>query len=238
MLVIPAIDIMGGKCVRLRQGRFEESTIFSDDPSAVAREWARQSAQFLHVVDLDGARTGRPQNLEHLPKIAQAGVPLQIGGGLRTFEDIEAALAAGASRVMVGSRAAADTAFAREIIQAFREKVVITIDAQEGKVAVEGWQKTTERRAFELAQEMEALGAARILFTDIARDGMLSGPNFDSLAEMTAAVKIPIIASGGVTSLEDIRRLKETGVEACIIGRALYSGEIKLPEAIRAAESN
>ncbi|NIM07467.1 MAG: 1-(5-phosphoribosyl)-5-[(5-phosphoribosylamino)methylideneamino]imidazole-4-carboxamide isomerase, partial [Armatimonadetes bacterium] len=234
MLVIPAIDILEGKCVRLRQGRFDESTVFYDDPAAVAKQWARQGAQFLHVVDLEGARTGRPQALGHLRRIAKVGLPVQIGGGMRSAENIEAALAAGATRVIIGSRIAGDAAFAEETIKTFGKQVVMGIDAREGMVAVHGWEKLTSRRAIDLAKEMEQLGAAGIIFTDISRDGMLSGPNFESLAEMTAAVQIPIIASGGITCLEDIQRLRETRVEACIIGRALYSGDIRLPEAIRA----
>jgi len=238
MFVIPAIDILGGKCVRLRQGRFEESTVFSDDPVAMAKEWARQGAKFLHVVDLDGARLGSPRNLDYLPQIARLGLPLQIGGGMRMTKDIWSALAMGATRVVVGSRIATDPDFAREIILTFGDKVVIGIDAREGLVAIDGWQELTSRPAVGLAKEMEALGAARIIFTDIARDGMLQGPNFDSLAQMVAAVKIPVIASGGITRLEDLRRLKETGVEGCIIGRALYSGEIELREALRVAEES
>jgi len=235
MQVIPAIDILEGKCVRLRQGRFDEATIFSDDPLAVAREWAQQGARYLHVVDLEGAREGRPRSLKWLRRIAEVKVPVQLGGGLRQIEDIKAALAGGATRVVVGSRIAVDTPFAQEVIRAFGDRVVIGIDAQDGIVAIRGWQELTSRRALDLAKEVESLGAARIVFTDILRDGTLSGPNFDSIAQMIAAVKIPIIASGGVSTLDDIRRLKEIGAEACIIGRALYSGEIRLAEAIQMA---
>ncbi len=238
MLIIPAIDILDGQCVRLRQGRFEESTVFSDDPAAMAKEWIAQGAAFLHVVDLDGARRGLPQNLEWVRRIAGLGKPVQLGGGLRTIEDIRAALAAGATRIVVGSRVATDPQFAAEVIQAFGEKIAVGIDAKEGMVAIRGWQEIIPRRAPDLAKGMEQLGAARIIFTDIARDGTLTGPNYTSLAEIVAAVKIPIIASGGITTLADLRRLRTTGVEACIIGRALYTGDVKLAEAIRIAEEN
>lgn len=237
MLIIPAIDILDRKCVRLRQGSYQDSTVFGDDPVAMAQAWVQQGARFLHVVDLEGARSGRPQVLDLLGEIAQLGPPVQIGGGMRELEHLEAALAAGATRVVVGSRAADDPEFAREVIQLFGPQAVIGIDARDGRVAVQGWQQASARsiEAVELAREVERLGAARIVFTDIARDGMLAGPNFAALAEMIAAVRIPIVASGGITRLEDVRRVKESGAEACIIGRALYSGELALPAALEAA---
>jgi phosphoribosylformimino-5-aminoimidazole carboxamide ribotide isomerase len=227
---------MGGKCVRLRQGRFEESTVFADNPTAVARQWVEQGAQIIHIVDLDGARTGSPQVLGLLPEITQAGVPLELGGGMRAMESIRAALEAGATRVSPGSRMATDREFASEVIGEFGERIAVDIAAKDGMVAIHGWQDVTERHATELAKEMEQLGASRIVFTDVTRDGMLEGPNYESLAEMVAAVEIPIVASGGITRLDDVRRLAGTGVEACIIGRALYSGDIKLMEAIATAD--
>jgi phosphoribosylformimino-5-aminoimidazole carboxamide ribotide isomerase len=238
MLVIPAIDILGGKCVRLRQGSFQDISIFSDDPVEMAKLWIDQGARDLHLVDLEGARQGSPQSFDLLRAISSLGVPVQIGGGIRSLEDIAGALEAGATRVVIGTRAATDPAFAMEIIQAFGQQVVIGIDAREGIVAIHGWQELLPdtTTAVKLAKEMEALGAARIIFTDIARDGMLTGPNYDSIAQMRAAVSIPIIASGGITKLEDLRQLKKLGVEGCIIGRALYTGEIKLAEAIAVFE--
>ena len=234
MLIIPAIDILHSKCVRLRQGRYSEATVFSDDPVAVAREWARQGAKFLHVVDLEGARTGEPKILAILKRIVQVGLPVEVGGGMRLMANIDDAIAAGATRISIGTRAATDTNFAHKAINTFHERIIIDIAAKDGMAAIQGWQKVTKQRAIDLAKEMEQLGAERILFTDVARDGMLQGPNYASLTEMVAAVGIPVIASGGITRIKDVARLKYTGVEACIIGRALYTGTIKLPEAIEA----
>jgi phosphoribosylformimino-5-aminoimidazole carboxamide ribotide isomerase len=239
MLIIPAIDILEGKCVRLRQGRFDEVSVFSEDPGTMARHWVKAGAKLLHVVDLAGARDGHPQCLDHLRVISQIGVPVQIGGGLRTLEDIEAALEAGAARVVIGSRLVNDLDFAKEVFRNFGDRIVAGIDARGGVVAIHGWQDLDPERtsALALAQQMENLGAKRIIYTDIARDGMLAGPNILSLKEMLAAVKIPVIASGGVTTLEDVRQLKITTVEGCIVGRALYTKDLELEAAIRSAEA-
>ena len=235
MLIIPAIDILNGKCVRLRQGRYYRPTVYSNDPVAVAQKWAQQGAKFLHVVDLEGARTGEPKILELLKRIVEVGLPVEVGGGMRLMANIDDALAAGVARVSIGTRAATDAAFARNAITTFRERLVIDIAAKDGLVMVQGWQHFTELYALDLAKEMEQLGAERILFTDVARDGMLEGPNYASLEAMVAALEIPVIASGGITHVGDVRRTKSTGAEACIIGRALYTGTIKLPAALEAA---
>jgi len=238
MLIIPAIDILEGKCVRLRQGRFDEVSIFAEDPVAMARQWAELGAKLLHVVDLSGARDGRPQCLPQLREISKIGVPVQIGGGLRTLEDTEAALEAGASRAVLGSRLAGDPDFAKAVFQRFGDRIIAGIDAKDGIVAIHGWQELDSggTSALTLAEQLEGLGAKRIIYTDIARDGMLSGPNIPALEGLLAAVNIPVIASGGVTTLEDIRQLKMTAAEGCIIGRALYSGEIELKAALQTAQ--
>jgi phosphoribosylformimino-5-aminoimidazole carboxamide ribotide isomerase len=236
MLVIPAIDIMSGKCVRLRQGRFTDSTVFFDDPVTVARTWAAQGASLIHVVDLDGTRTGQPAILDLLPQLAAVGVPIEVGGGMRSVENIRAALTAGATRISPGSRIATDPAFAREVITEFGEHIAVDIAGRNGLVAIHGWQEIINKSVIDLAKEVAELGAARIIFTDVSRDGMLEGPNFAALKEMVAAVSIPIVASGGITSVADVRYLATTGVEACIIGRALYSGDIELSAAIAAAQ--
>jgi phosphoribosylformimino-5-aminoimidazole carboxamide ribotide isomerase len=186
-------------------------------------------------VDLEGARTGEPKILELLKRIVEVGLPVEVGGGMRLMANIDDALAAGAARVSIGTRAATDSAFARNAITTFRERLVIDIAAKDGLVMVQGWRHFTELQAIDLAKEMEQLGAERILFTDVARDGMLEGPNYAALEAMVAALEIPVIASGGITNIADVRRTKRTGAEACIIGRALYTGTIKLPAALAAA---
>jgi phosphoribosylformimino-5-aminoimidazole carboxamide ribotide isomerase len=237
MLVIPAIDILEGQCVRLRQGRYDEVSVFSQDPAAMAENWVKAGAQYLHIVDLEGARSGTPQCLGYLPAISRLGIPLQIGGGFRLAENIRAALAAGASRVILGSRIASDPAFAQAMFSEFGEQVIAGIDAREGLVAIHGWQEINSSRitALDLARQLAALGARRVIYTDIARDGMLAGPNISSLQEMINALPIPVIASGGVTTLEDIAALAKTGAEGCIIGRALYTGDLDLSAAIELA---
>ncbi len=234
MLILPAIDLRGGQCVRLRQGDYSQETIFGADPAAMAKRWVEQGAEFLHLVDLDGAKEGKPVNQTSIQAIIQAaGVPCQLGGGLRNEEHIQEALSWGLERVIIGTKALVDPNWFEQICRQYPEKIVLGIDAKQGKVAIEGWLDVSECTALELARRCADWSLAALVYTDISRDGMMQGPNFDAMAEMAQALSLPVIASGGVTSLEDIRRLKELGLTGCIVGRALYEGRIDLPEAIR-----
>ena len=239
MEVIPAIDIIGGRCVRLVQGRFDQETVFSDNPAEVAAQWAGQGATRLHVVDLDGARTGYPQNLKVLADIVHAaGIPVQVGGGIRKLETARRVLRTGVDRVIIGTSAALDSAAAQAMFAELGERAVLGVDALNGYVAVRGWQARTEEHATDFARRMVSLGAKRIIFTDISRDGMLSGVNVFAVERMLTAVDVPVIASGGVGSIEDIRRLAplvSKGLEGVILGKALYTGAVALPDAIAAA---
>jgi phosphoribosylformimino-5-aminoimidazole carboxamide ribotide isomerase len=236
MQILPAIDLRGGQCVRLRQGDYAQETVFGDDPAAIASQWVGQGATYLHLVDLDGAREGRPVNGASVRAIVKAaGVPCQLGGGLRTEAHVEEALAWGVDRVVIGTRALKDPAWFAGICRRFVGKIVAGIDARQGKVATEGWLQVSERSAIDLARQLAALSVAGLVYTDISRDGMLQGPNFDAMAELAAAVAVPIIASGGVTTMADIRRLADLRLAGCIVGRALYEGRLNLTEIIREA---
>ena len=233
MLILPAIDIRGGQCVRLRQGDYAQETVFGADPAAMARRWVEQGATYLHLVDLDGAKEGRPVNGDSIQRIVrEAGVPCQLGGGLRSEADIELALGWGVQRVVVGTRALHDADWFTKVTQQFPDKIILGIDARGGKVASDGWLQTSEQSAVAVARRFAGCPLAALVYTDIARDGMLEGPNLEAMAEMAAAVPLPVIASGGVTSADDVRRLAATGVKGCIIGRALYEGKIDLKQLI------
>jgi phosphoribosylformimino-5-aminoimidazole carboxamide ribotide isomerase len=231
--VIPAIDLRGGRCVRLFQGDYAQETVFGDDPEAMARRWEREGARRLHVVDLDGARAGAPLQLEVVRRItASVTVPVQVSGGLRDREAVVAALAAGAQRAIIGT-AALNGELARELCREFGDQLVIGIDARGGRVAVRGWLEESGREALELARDLEAAGAPRIIFTDIGRDGTLSGPALEATRDLVQALSIPVIASGGIGSPDDVRAvaaLAPLGVEGVIIGRALYIGAVNLSE--------
>jgi phosphoribosylformimino-5-aminoimidazole carboxamide ribotide isomerase len=236
VLILPAIDLRGGQCVRLRQGDYSQETVFGDDPAAMARRWVEQGAAFLHIVDLDGAKEGRPINGASVQQIVEAsGVPCQLGGGLRSEEDISLALGWGVTRVVLGTRALRDPAWFEGVCRRFPGQVVAGIDAKNGKVATDGWLQVADTSALELARRCAAWPIAAIVYTDIGRDGMLQGPNLDALAEMASAVTVPVIASGGVTTVDDVKRLAQRRLSGCIIGRALYEGRIDLNEAIQAA---
>lgn len=241
MLIIPAIDIKDGRCVRLYRGEMDRETVYFEKPIEAARHWVNQGAAFLHVVDLNGAVMGRPVHKSEVAEIcATAGVGVELGGGLRSLGAVEEAFALGVERVVLGTAAYADRAFLRSICRKYPAGVVVGIDAREGRVAIKGWQETTSVEAVELAKRSEDAGAAKIIYTDIGRDGTGLGINIEETLKIARAVKIPVIASGGVTSLEDIRRLKpleKEGVEGVIIGRALYDGAISLHEAISVAAS-
>lgn len=233
MIIYPAVDIREGKCVRLTQGEFNKQTVYSDSPVEMALKWEKCGAQYLHVVDLDGARTGKAQNIAVISEIAvKLGIPVQLGGGIRTIEMIETILCKGIERVILGTSAVKDPELVKRAVKTFENNVVIGIDAKDGMVAIEGWEKTSEFKAVDFAKKMEDLGVKTIIYTDIARDGMLNGPNLKAMEEMVKAVNIDIIASGGVGKIEDIKNLKEVGVSGAIVGRALYTGDVDLKQAI------
>lgn len=235
MLIIPAIDLKDGRCVRLFQGEMDKETIYFENPLEAARHWLAEGATFIHVVDLNGAVEGRPVHTKEVEAICQIGLSVELGGGLRSIEAVEAALNLGVSRVVIGTAAYNDAEFLRTLCKNFPGKIVVGIDARQGKVAVKGWKETTSMDAVELAKRCEGDGAARIIYTDISRDGTKEGVNVDETLKIARAVKIPIIASGGVATLDDIRRLiplEKEGVEGVIVGRALYVGAFKLKDAV------
>ncbi len=236
MLILPAIDLRGGQCVRLQQGDYARETVFGDDPATMARRWVSEGAAFLHVVDLDGAREGRPINGASVAAIvAAAGVPCQLGGGIRTETDVEMALGWGVARVILGTRALQDPAWCEAVCRRYPGRVALGIDARNGKVAVQGWREVSECSALDLARRCADWPLAALIYTDISRDGMLQGPNVEATAALAAAVPIPVIASGGVAALDDIARLAHRGLAGCIVGRALYEGRLDLAAAIRLA---
>jgi phosphoribosylformimino-5-aminoimidazole carboxamide ribotide isomerase len=236
--LIPAIDLRAGRCVRLQQGDYARETVFGDDPVAIAEQWEDLGAQRLHVVDLEGARTGVPHEVATIERIVAAvSIPVQIAGGLRTLEQANRYLRAGAERIVFGTAAVKDTQLVVEALAMDVGAVVIALDQREGRVQTEGWLEPSSLSVVELARRMEGLGVQRILSTDITRDGMLTEPNYDSLSELQALTGMAVIASGGVSSTEQIRRLAEVGLEAAIIGRALYTGALSLPEALEATKS-
>jgi phosphoribosylformimino-5-aminoimidazole carboxamide ribotide isomerase len=237
MQIIPAVDLKDGKCVRLTQGRFDQVKQYSADPVLMALRWVSLGASRLHAVDLDGARDGAPNavNVEIVREItARAGIPVELGGGIRNIESAKKMLDAGVDRVVIGTAAVSDPNIG-ELFAAYGDRVIVGIDAVNGLVAVKGWQESTSLKATDFAKDMEQKGAKRIIFTDISRDGMLRGPNIDALEEMLNAVNIPVIASGGVSTIDDIFALAKTRAEAVITGKALYEGALDLAEAIKAA---
>lgn len=233
MQIYPAIDLRGGKCVRLRQGDYAQETVFGDDPTAMARRWVDAGATRLHLVDLDGAKAGRPVNGEAVRAVVEScGVPCQLGGGLRSKSDIGEVLGWGIDRVILSTRALFDSLWFHSVCDQFPGKIVLGIDAKHGKVAANGWLELSERHPVEFARDVAALPIAGIVYTDIARDGTLEGPNVAAYSEMLAAVKVPVYASGGITTLDNVRDLARVGVAGCVVGRALYEGHLNLTEAI------
>jgi phosphoribosylformimino-5-aminoimidazole carboxamide ribotide isomerase len=236
MDILPAIDLRGGRCVRLEQGDFKKEKVFDEDPVAVARRFEAEGAEWLHVVDLDGAREGRPQNLDTIDAmIRTVKISVEVGGGIRTTQAVAEMLDAGAQRVVVGTRAVREPEWLREVAEQFPGRIALGLDAREGLVAVEGWGKQTGRSAARTLKRFQDLTLAAIVYTDIARDGMMSGPNVEATAALVKAGPFPVIASGGVTTVEDIRRLKAAGAAGAIIGRALYEGKLTLKAALEAA---
>jgi phosphoribosylformimino-5-aminoimidazole carboxamide ribotide isomerase len=237
MLILPAIDLLGGKVVRLVEGRRESATVYSDDPGEVARRFVGEGAPRLHVVDLDGAFAGRPENRRAFETILSAGVPTQLGGGVRDEATIERLVADGAARIVLGTAAVKDPRFVESVCGRFAEKIVVAVDARDGKVAVEGWAEVTTVLASALARQAVAWGAAAILYTDIARDGKQTGPNVAASADLARALApTPVIASGGIGALADLEALAQAGLPEAIVGRALYEGVYTIPEALRAAK--
>ena len=238
MEILPAIDLLDGRCVRLYQGDYEQSQIYHENPVEVARMWAEQGATRLHLVDLDGAKAGQPVNLAAIEAIVRAvDIPVQVGGGLRDRASVVKLLKIGVGRVILGTVAVEQPELVGSLCQEFPNQIVVGIDARNGKVATRGWLETSEVEATDLAQEMEKLGAAAIIYTDIHRDGTLVGPNLEALREIASPLNIPVIASGGVSALRDLLSLlslEPLGVTGVIVGKALYTGNVDLTEAIRA----
>ena len=237
MIIIPAGDIKQGKCVRLLQGRMEDTTLYSEDPVSMAQQWEACGAQLIHIIDLDGAFAKEPKNFKTIQDIlAKIKVPIQVGGGIRDIKTIEMYIDAGVSKVIIGSVALYNPGLVKDACKKFPDRIVVGIDARNGMVAVEGWSKTSETKAVDLAKEFESCGVAAINFTDIHRDGMQTGPNIEETAALAEAVSIPIVASGGVNTIQDIKNLLEIeskGVIGVITGRALYEETLDLKEAIR-----
>jgi len=238
MLIIPAIDLRGGKVVRLFQGKFNREKIYSSDPVKVAKHWARQGAKFLHVVDLDGASSGAPKNLKVLEEIvAQVGMPVEFGGGVRSIETISRLLSLGVGRVILGTKAAADEEFLKKAWKKFGEKIIVSIDAKSGKVLTQGWNRKAAKTTLDFARELKKIGFKQIIYTDISRDGTLAGPSILGIKELLKLTGLNVIASGGVSDLKDLVKLKQLqkkGLAGVIIGRALYEGKFTLVEALKA----
>jgi len=233
MEIIPAVDIKGGKCVRLYQGDYRQETVFSEDPVAVAFEWKAQGASRLHLVDLDGAASGEPRNIAVVEAIAkQVNLPVQLGGGIRDEATVARLLEIGINRVILGTAAVENPGMVKRLCQKYADAIIVGIDARDGRVATHGWHKGTEITALELGRSMADVGVRRIIYTDIKRDGTLTEPDFEAIAEMVKGVNMPIIAAGGISALDHLRKLRELGVEGAILGRALYTGDVNLREAL------
>ena len=234
MRIYPAIDIKDGNCVRLLQGRFSDVTVYGNDPAEVAKRWEAEGGEYIHVVDLDGALKGRGVNSEVIKKICSTvNVPVQTGGGIRTMEDVEYMLQCGIERVIIGTSAVRDKEFVKRAVEKYGKKIVIGIDAKDSMVAIEGWEEVSTFKAVDFAKEMENIGVSTIVYTDIATDGTLKGPNLEAMKEMVENTSLDVIASGGVGNADHIKALVPTGVEGAIVGRALYTGDVDLKEIIK-----
>jgi len=237
MIIFPAIDIKDGKVVRLRQGKFDAVTEYSTDPIEVAQKWAAQGAKWIHLVDLDGAQSGAMKNFDIISLIAKCvNIPTQVGGGIRTYEEMMRLFVSGIQRVILGTRAIEDRDFLKKILAEWQDKIAVSLDCSRGMVAQRGWTQVTDLKAADLAKELEALGVKYLIYTDIARDGTLTGPNFEGLNEILDAVNIPVIASGGIASIEDIKKLcalESKGLIGAITGKAIYDGTLDLQSAIK-----
>lgn len=233
LILFPAIDIRNGNCVRLIQGNYAKETIYSDSPTEMAREWERKGAEYLHLIDLDGAKTGDSLNKQAIKDIAQAvSIPVQVGGGIRSIDMIKEHIDNGVSRVIIGTAAINNPDFLKEAVQSYGDEIAVSIDARNGYVATDGWTETSEVKALDLLKDLEKLGVQTIVYTDIFKDGMLQGPNFEELNTMNEATSINVIASGGVTTKEDVRRLENMNMYGAIIGKALYDGNLVFEELV------
>ena len=236
MKIIPAIDIQNGNCVRLRQGDFAQETIFDKNPLNIAHKWVDEGAERLHLVDLDGARLGSPINLDIISSICKKfpSIPIQIGGGIRDLKTAENYLLAGATYIIIGTKAVEEPKFVKELCKKFPGNIIVGVDAKNGEVATDGWESVSDKNAIELSKEFENIGVSEIVYTDIEKDGMMKGLNMDATLNLAKSVNIPIIASGGVSCLDDIRKMKpyiNSGISGIIIGRALYEKTITIKEA-------
>lgn len=233
--VIPAVDILDGKCVRLYQGKFDAETVYEGSPLEAAERWVELGAKWMHLVDLNGAKTGLQENLETIREIIESlKIDFEVSGGVRTLETIDFLLSCGAKRIIVGTRSVVDRQFVKNIVTKYGDIIAVGVDASGGRVATDGWTKVTGIEAKEFAKDLESMGVKRIIFTDIQKDGALAGPNFDAIEDLADSMDIPMIASGGISSLEDIKRLKNIpGVEGCIVGKALYEGKFSLEDALK-----
>jgi phosphoribosylformimino-5-aminoimidazole carboxamide ribotide isomerase len=242
MLIIPAIDLKEGKCVRLEQGLMDRATVYSDDPATTAKHWEAQGAELLHVVDLNGAFAGVPKNLEAIKAIRAAiRIPIEVGGGIRDMATIKSLVSIGINRIILGTAAIENPAFVQEACAAFPGKIIVGIDAKDGMVAIKGWAEVTTVKAVDLALQMQEYGVIAIIYTDIKRDGMLTGPNIEATKALAKALHIPVIASGGVHTMKDIEDLlavRYAGVSGVITGKAIYSGSLDLKEAITFVKLN
>jgi len=236
MIIYPAIDLKGGKCVRLKQGLKNEETVYDNDPASVAIKWQNQGAKYLHVIDLDGAFEGKPLNvstIEHI--LLDVVIPIQVGGGIRDGKTMEEYFSMGVSRLIIGTKAIESPEFLEEIVKEFKERIIIGIDAKDGYASTHGWVSASNIKATDLALDVQKMGAYQIIYTDISRDGMLKGPNYQAMEEMVNAVDMPVIASGGISSKEDVKKLsllEGKGLVGAIIGKALYTGDIQLQDII------
>lgn len=238
MDVIPAIDLRGGRCVRLKQGDFAQETVFGDDPVAMALHWEREGARRLHVVDLDGAKSGQPAHREIVKAIAASlKIPVQLGGGLRTDDAIDATLSDGVERAVIGTQALRDPEWFRRLAMRWPGQIVLGLDARDGRVATHGWLDTSSVSALELAKQFDDLPLAAVIYTDIGRDGMLAGPDVDGTGALARTIRAPVIASGGVGTIDDIQRLSALPLAGCIAGRALYDRRFSLAEAQAVADA-
>ncbi|WP_069649060.1 1-(5-phosphoribosyl)-5-[(5-phosphoribosylamino)methylideneamino]imidazole-4-carboxamide isomerase [Caloranaerobacter ferrireducens] len=234
MIIFPAIDIKDGKCVRLRQGRFDDVTIYSDNPVEIAKKWEKEGCQYLHLVDLDGAIHGIPNNLELIKEIVSSvSIPVQIGGGIRSRKTVDILLECGVERVIIGTLAVRNPELLEQLIKDYGNRIVVSIDANDGFVAVDGWINLSSINSIEFAKDLERIGVKTIVYTDISKDGMMKGPNFKVYEELKKKVNINIIASGGISSVGDVKKLKEIGVYGCIVGKAIYSGAVKITELLK-----
>ena len=233
MEIIPAVDIRGGKCVRLYQGDYNQETVFDENPVTAALTWNSQGARWLHVVDLDGAATGEPRNMEVVEEIMkESGLLIELGGGIRQKEVAEKLLRQGVNRIILGTAAIENRELVKKLCQQFGDAIAVSLDARDGRIAIHGWQKNTVVEVLQLSREMVDAGARRLIYTDIKRDGTLTEPNFDMISRLLTEAKVPVVVAGGISREDHLRRLNDLGVEGVIIGKALYTGDIDLGEAI------